>query len=221
MTQEDLKRLAAQAALDYIAPRLTPKAIVGIGTGSTANCFIDLLVGVRHRFDAAVASSEASAQRLKAGGVPVLDLNAAPAPVVYVDGADEMDPNRCLTKGGGGALTKEKIVAASSDEFICILDDSKLVQRLGAFPLPVEVIPMARGLVARALVQLGGAPEWRQGFTTDNGNIILDVHNLNISDPLMLEQAINNITGAVCNGLFAVNRADLAFVAGRDGVTRI
>ncbi len=221
MTQEDLKRLAAQAALDYIAPRLTPKAIIGIGTGSTANCFIDLLIGVRHRFDAAVASSEASAQRLQAVGVPVLDLNAAPAPVAYVDGADEMDPNRCLTKGGGGALTKEKIVAASSDEFICILDDSKLVQRLGAFPLPVEVIPMARGLVARALVRLGGAPEWRQGFTTDNGNIILDVHNLNISDPLMLEQAINNITGAVCNGLFAVNRADRAFVAGRDGVTRI
>lgn len=221
MTQDDLKRLAAQAALDYIEPRLTPKAIVGVGTGSTANCFIDLLIGARHKFDAAVASSEASAQRLKAGGVPVLDLNAAPAPVVYVDGADEMDSNRRLIKGGGGALTREKIVAASSDEFICILDDSKLVRRLGAFPLPVEVIPMARGLAARALVQLGGAPEWRQGFTTDNGNIILDVHNLDIIDPLTLEQAINNITGAVCNGLFAVNRADLAFVAGQEGVTRI
>ena len=221
MAQDALKRSAAQAALDYIAPRLEPGVIIGVGTGSTANCFIDLLIALQHKFDAAVASSEESAQRLKAGGVPVLDLNAAPAPIVYVDGADEVDPNRCLIKGGGGALTREKIVAASSDEFVCIVDDSKLAPRLGAFPLPVEVIPMARGLVARALVQLGGAPEWRQGFTTDNGNIILDVHNLNITHPLALERAMNNVAGAVCNGLFAANRADLAFVAGPTGVVRM
>lgn len=221
MAQDTLKRLAAEAALAHIEPRLTRKAVVGVGTGSTANCFIDALAAVRHKFDAAVASSEASAARLARQGVAVLDLNAAPAPAVYVDGADEVAPDRCLIKGGGGALTREKIVAASADEFVCIVDESKLVRRLGAFPLPVEVIPMARGLAARALARLGGAPEWRQGFTTDNGNHILDVHRLHIEDPLALEREINNIVGVVCNGLFAVNAADVVLVAGRRGVTQM
>ena len=221
MAQDTLKRLAAEAALAHIEPRLTHKAVVGVGTGSTANCFIDALAAVRHKFDAAVASSEASAERLARQGVAVLDLNAAPAPAVYVDGADEVSPDRCLIKGGGGALTREKIVAASADEFVCIVDESKLVRRLGAFPLPVEVIPMARGLAARALVRLGGAPEWRQGFTTDNGNHILDVHRLRIDDPLALEREINNIVGVVCNGLFAANAADVVLVAGRRGVTQM
>lgn len=221
MAQDTLKRLAAEAALARIEPRLTRKAVVGVGTGSTANCFIDALAAVRHKFDAAVASSEASAERLARQGVAVLDLNAAPAPAVYVDGADEVAPDRCLVKGGGGALTREKIVAASADEFVCIVDESKLVRRLGAFPLPVEVIPMARGLAARALARLGGAPEWRQGFTTDNGNHILDVRRLRIEDPLALEREINNIAGVVCNGLFAVNAADVVLVAGQQGVTQM
>ena len=221
MAQDALKRLAAEAALAYVEPRLTRKAVVGVGTGSTANCFIDALAAVRHKFDAAVASSEASAERLRRRGVAVLDLNAAPAPVVYVDGADEVDSRRRLIKGGGGALTREKIVAASAHEFVCIVDESKLAPALGAFPLPVEVIPMARGLAARALVRLGGAPEWRQGFVTDNGNIILDVHGLQIEDPLALEREINNIVGVVCNGLFAANAADVVFVASPRGVTQM
>lgn len=221
MAQDALKRSAAEAALAYVEPKLAPKTLVGVGTGSTANCFIDALAAVRHKFDAAVASSEASAERLRRRGVPVLDLDAAPAPAVYVDGADEAAPDRCLIKGGGGALTREKIVAACADEFVCIVDESKLVRSLGAFPLPVEVIPMARGLAARALARLGGKPEWRQGFTTDNGNIILDVHGLRIQDPLALEREINNIVGVVCNGLFAANAADLVLVAGRRGVRQI
>ena len=221
MAQDALKRSAAEAALAYVEPKLTLKTLVGVGTGSTANCFIDALAAVRHKFDAAVASSEASAERLRRRGVPVLDLNTAPAPTVYVDGADEAAPDRCLIKGGGGALTREKIVAACADEFVCIVDESKLVRSLGAFPLPVEVIPMARGLAARALARLGGKPEWRQGFTTDNGNIILDVHGLRIQDPLALEREINNIVGVVCNGLFAANAADLVLVAGQRGVRQI
>ena len=221
MAQDALKRSAAEAALAYVEPRLTRKTVVGVGTGSTANCFIDALAAIRHKFDAAVASSEASAERLRRRGVQVLDLNAAPAPAVYVDGADEVAPDRCLTKGGGGALTREKIVAASADEFVCIVDESKLAPALGAFPLPVEVIPMARGLAARALARLGGKPEWRQGFTTDNGNIILDVHELRIDEPLALEREINNIVGVVCNGLFAANAADLVLVAGRRGVRKM
>ena len=221
MSQDSRKRRAAAAALDYIESRLAPRSVVGIGTGSTADCFIDGLARIRHKFDAAVASSEASARRLASHGIPVLDLNAAPSPCVYVDGADEVDPGRCLTKGGGGALTREKIVAASSDEFVCIVDDSKLVERLGRFPLPVEVVPMARGLAARALVGLGGSPEWRQGFVTDNGNVILDVHGLHIADPLALETEINNIVGVVCSGLFAANRADRVLVAGNEGVREL
>ena len=221
MAQAALKRSAAEAALAYIEPRLRPKTVVGVGTGSTADFFIDALAGARHKFDAAVASSEASAERLRSQGVPVIDLNAAPAVAVYVDGADEVDPDRCLIKGGGGALTREKIVAASAEEFVCIVDGSKLVRRLGAFPLPVEVIPMARGLVGRALAALGGEPEWRQGFVTDNGNLVLDVYGLDIADPAALEREINNIVGVVCNGLFAANRADLAFVADAQGVRQL
>ncbi len=218
MSQESLKRSAAVAALDYIDSRLTRQSVIGIGTGSTADFFIDELARIKHKFDAAVASSEASARRLAGHGIPVMELNAAPSLTVYVDGADEVAPDRCLTKGGGGALTREKIVAASSEEFVCIVDDSKLVERLGRFPLPVEVIPMARGLAARALLRLGGSPEWRQGFTTDNGNIILDVHGLDVADPLALEAEINNIVGVVCNGLFAANRADRVLAAGAVGV---
>ena len=221
MHQDALKRMAAEAALAQIDPLLSRKAVVGVGTGSTANCFIDLLAGVKHKFDAAVASSEASARRLEQRGVPVLDLNAAPAPVVYVDGADQIDPNRCLIKGGGGALTREKIVAACSEKFICIADQSKLADRLGSFPLPVEVIPMARGLAARALAGLGGSPLWRQGFSTDNGNIILDVSGLEIDDPAALEARINNIPGVLCNGIFAANRADLVLLAGPDGLRHL
>ncbi len=220
MSQVALKRAAAMAALDYIDSRLSRRSIIGVGTGSTTDFFIDGLADIKHRFDATVASSKASAARLQGHGIPVLDLNAAPAPCVYVDGADEVDGNRCLTKGGGGALTREKIIAAASDEFVCIADESKIVDRLGHFPLPVEVIPMARGLVARTLRRLGGAPEWRQGFTTDNGNIILDVHGLDIDDPETLEAEINNIVGVVCNGLFAAHRADLVWVAGAAGAVR-
>ncbi len=218
MAQDALKRSAAKAALDYIEPRLTPTTIIGVGTGSTANCFIDALANIKHKFDAAVASSENSAARLKAHGIPVLDLNAVANLAVYVDGADEVNPNKQLIKGGGGALTREKIVAASADQFVCIVDASKLVETLGRFPLPVEVIPMARGLVSRGLVGLGGAPELRSGFLTDNGNLILDVYELNMDDPTHLESRINNLVGVVCNGLFAENAADVVIVADVDDV---
>ncbi len=221
MAQAALKRSAAEAALAHIEPRLGPRTVVGVGTGSTADCFIDALAAVRHKFDAAVASSEASAERLRERGVAVMDLNAAASVAFYVDGADEVDPARCLTKGGGGALTREKIVAAAADEFVCIVDHSKLVARLGAYPLPVEVVPMARRLAAKALAGLGGEPEWREGFTTDNGNLILDVHGLDVADPTALERDINNMVGVVCNGLFAANRADLVLVAGPDGVRQL
>ena len=218
MNQDQLKRSAAQAALAYVEPRLSRDSIIGIGTGSTANHFIDALARVKHKFDAAVASSDASAARLKAHGIPVLDLNAAPEVMVYVDGADEVNRARQMIKGGGGALTREKIVAASADEFVCIVDASKVVDVLGAYPLPVEVIPMARGLVARALRAMGGYPELRTGFVTDNGNIILDVHGFVLRDPAATEQAINNVVGAVCNGIFAAQAASVVFAAGPDGV---
>lgn len=220
MDQDAKKRSVAEAALALIEPRLTPKTIVGVGTGSTTNFFIDALAAVRHKFDACVSSSDASTRRLEALGVTVLDLNSVDRVEVYVDGADEVNPARQLIKGGGGALTREKIVAASADEFICIVDESKQVQVLGGFPLPVEVIPMARGLVARALVQMGGSPEWRQAFTTDNGNLILDVHELAITDPAALESRINNLAGVVTNGIFAAQAADLVLVATADGVER-
>lgn len=219
MKQDQQKRSAAEAALAYVEPRLEPSSIVGIGTGSTANHFIDLLAGIRHRFNATVASSEASANRLRSHGIDVLDLNAVDGVAVYVDGADEVNGARQMIKGGGGALTREKIVAASADEFVCIVDASKRVSVLGAYPVPVEVVPMARGLVARALRELGGHPELRHDFVTDNGNLILDVHGLEILHPLEMEQRLNNIVGTVCNGVFAAQAADVVFIASESGVS--
>jgi len=213
MSQDDLKRMAAEAALKYVTG-----GIVGVGTGSTVNHFIDLLAGVKGRIEATVSSSEASTERLKSHGIPVLDLNAAGELDLYVDGADESNRHLHLIKGGGGALTREKIVAAASRNFVCIADGSKLVDVLGTFPLPVEVIPMARSLVARQLVKLGGTPVWREGFVTDNGNIILDVHNLRIMEPTNLEQDLNNITGVVTNGLFALRPADVLVLGTEEGV---
>ncbi len=221
MAQDNQKRSAAEAALAYIEPKLNTRSIVGVGTGSTTNYFVDALADIKHKFDATVASSEATAERLRGHGIVVLDLNAVSEVTVYVDGADEVNPARELIKGGGGALTREKIIAASADEFVCIVDTSKVVDVLGAFPLPVEVVPMARGLAARALVSLGGLPELREGFVTDNGNIILDVHELKISDPATLETTINNIVGVVCNGVFAAQAADVVFVAGETDVQRL
>ncbi len=218
MNQDQLKQAVAQAAVDFIAPDLTPRSIVGVGTGSTANCFIDALAKLRHDFDGAVASSEATAARLKSHGIPVYDLNSVHELEFYVDGADETDARLQLVKGGGGALTREKIVAAVARTFICIADQSKLVERLGGYPLPVEVLPMARSHVARELVKLGGDPVYREGFVTDNGNVILDVHNLQISDAVALEREINNIVGVVTNGLFAARPADLLLLGTSEGV---
>jgi ribose 5-phosphate isomerase A len=183
--------------------------VIGVGTGSTVNHFIDLLAKVKHRFDGAVSSSEASTARMKSHGIPVLDLNSCGDLEVYVDGADESNHHLQLIKGGGGALTREKIIAGASRKFVCIADEGKLVDVLGAFPLPVEVIPMARSFVARQLVKLGGTPVWRQGFVTDNGNVILDVQGLQIMEPLKLEDAINRIAGVVTVGLFAHRPADV------------
>jgi len=220
MNQDQLKRSVAAAALAYVETRLGRDSIIGIGTGSTANYFIDALAQVKHKFDAAVASSDASAARLKGHGIPVIDLNAAPEVRIYVDGADEINRQRQMIKGAGGALTREKILAAAAEEFVCIVDATKVVDVLGAFPLPVEVIPMARGLVARALRDLGGHPELRHGFVTDNGNLILDVHGLDLRDPGTMERTINNLVGVVCNGIFAAEAADVVFVAGPEGVQR-
>lgn len=219
MKTDDLKKIAAQAALTYIEPMLNQDSIVGVGTGSTTNHFIDALGTIRHKFDAAVSSSAASTARLENFGVHVIDLNAAPRVLVYVDGADEVEPGKAALKGGGGALTREKIVVAASDEFVCIVDDSKYVDRLGSFPLPVEVIPMARSFVARRLVELGGDPVYRDGLITDNGNVILDVHGLNIDDPDALESKISNIAGVVTNGIFAANRVNTLIVASAEGVS--
>jgi len=216
MTQDELKQAVAKAAIEHIKDKLKNDTIVGIGTGSTTNFFIDELAKIKGSFDGTVASSEASAQRLKNHGIPVYELNAVDRVTVYVDGADESNDHLELIKGGGGALTREKIIAAVADEFVCIVDASKQVGVLGAFPLPVEVIPMARSHVARELVKLGGLPEYRSGFTTDNGNIILDVHNIEINNAIELEQKINAIVGVVCNGLFAARPADLLLV-GKEG----
>jgi ribose 5-phosphate isomerase A len=213
MTQDELKQATARAAIEYV-----PAGIIGVGTGSTANYFIDELAKIKGRIDGAVASSEATAQRLKSHGIPVLDLNSAGELAVYVDGADEITQHMHMIKGGGGALTREKIVAACSRKFVCIADSSKLVDMLGNFPLPVEVIPMAQSYVARELVKLGGQPELRQGFTTDNGNIILDVRGLKIMNPVELETQINQITGVVTNGLFARRPADVLLLGTSDGV---
>ena len=218
MTQDELKQAVARAAVEQIKPGLESSTIVGVGTGSTTNFFIDELATIRHKFDGAVASSVASAARLKAHNIPVYELNTVNDVQVYVDGADESNGQLQLIKGGGGALTREKIIAAVANQFICIIDDSKLVDILGAFPLPVEVVPMARSHVARELVKLGGVPEYRQGFVTDNGNIILDLYNLKIGEPLTLESKINNITGVVSNGLFAQRPADLLLIGSDQGV---
>ena len=215
MTQDQLKQAVAEAAMDYIRPRLEKHSVIGVGTGSTANFFIDALARHKFDFDGAVASSEATASRLKAHGIPVYDLNSVSELEFYVDGADESDERLNLIKGGGAALTREKIVAAVARTFICIADESKLVPVLGQFPLPVEVIPMARSHVARQLVRLGGDPVYREGVVTDNGNVILDVHNLSIVDPQRLEADINAIVGVVCNGLFAARRADLLLLGTR------
>jgi len=215
MNKEALKRRAAAAAIPYVEEN----KIIGVGSGSTAYCFIDELAKIKHRIDAAVASSLETESRLKAAGIPVIDLNAAGEVSVYVDGADEASPNLALIKGGGGALTREKILAAAAKKFVCIIDESKKVRRLGAvFPLPIEVIPMARSYVAREMVKLGGDPVYRQGFVTDNGNIILDVHRLEILEPIHLEETINNIAGVVSNGLFARRPADVLLSASDAGV---
>lgn len=214
MNQDQMKKAAAEAAIAYVEPGM----VVGVGTGSTANHFIDLLAEIRDRIDGTVASSEASAQRLRGHGIQVMDLNAAGQLPLYVDGADESNREMHLIKGGGGALTREKIVAAASDRFVCIADESKLVDVLGAFPLPVEVIPMARAYVVRELVRLGGQPVLREGFITDNGNVILDVHNLQISNPTDMERRINQLAGVVTVGIFAQRPADVLILGGADGV---
>ena len=220
-SQDELKQAAAQAAFDHVCARLDERTVIGIGTGSTANRFIDLLAGVRGRVNATVASSEASAARLRSHGLPVFDLNVVDGIDVYVDGADEANAALELIKGGGAALTREKIVAAVAREFVCIADASKFVHCLGAYPLPVEVIPMARSHVARELVKLGGNPVYRQGVLTDNGNIILDVYDFAIPEPLATEAAINNIVGVVTNGIFAQRPADLLLLASENGVETV
>ena len=214
-----LKNLAAIAAIDFIEPLLKNDSIVGVGTGSTTNLFIDALSNVRQKFDAAVSSSEASTERLKKLGINVIDLSVAPTISFYIDGADEVSADNSLIKGGGAALTREKIIATSADQFICIVDETKLVNTLGKFPLPVEVVPMARGLVANLLVKIGGIPEYRQGTITDNGNAILDVYNLDLSDPDRMETEINNMVGVVCNGIFAATRPHKIMIAGKSGLT--
>ena len=216
MNQDAMKKLAAEAALAYVEG-----GVVGVGTGSTVNHFIDFLAGIQGRIEGAVSSSEASTARLQAHGIPVYDLNAVGRLSLYVDGADESNRRLQLIKGGGGALTREKIVAAASDQFVCIADASKLVEVLGRFPLPVEVIPMARGQVARELVALGGTPVWRQDFVTDNGNIILDVRELEIPDPAELEQRINNLPGVVTVGLFALQPADVLILGTPEGAKTV
>ena len=214
MTQDEKKQAVARAALEFVQTG----TIVGVGTGSTANYFIDALAGIKSKIEGAIASSEESARRLAAHGIAVLDLNSVSELSVYVDGADESTRHLALIKGGGGALTREKIVAAVASKFVCVVDDSKLVDRLGAFPLPVEVIPMARSYVARRIVRMGGYPELREGFTTDNGNVILDVRNLEILDPASMESELNQIVGVVCNGLFARRPADVLLVGRDSGV---
>lgn len=214
MSSDSDKQVAAEAALQYIQAG----DVIGVGTGSTTNFFIDALAPIRGRIDGAVASSESTAERLRSHGIPVLDLGQVGSLPLYVDGADEATRNLHLIKGGGGALTREKIVAHVSEKFVCIADQGKLVDRLGAFPLPVEVIPMARSMVAREMVKLGGQPELRAGFTTDNGNAILDVHNLEILNPAELERTINQVPGVVTVGIFALRGADILLLGSGTGV---
>ena len=212
MTADELKQQAAKAALDYVKG-----GIIGVGTGSTVNHFIDYLATVKGKIEGTVSSSEASTERLKSHGIPVLDLNATGELEVYIDGADESDHYLNLIKGGGGALTREKIIAGASKKFVCIADESKLVDILGDFPLPVEVIPMARSHVARQLVKLGGTPVWRENFVTDNGNVILDVHNMEIMQPRDMEQKINAIAGVVTTGIFGLRGADVLILGTESG----
>jgi len=218
----ELKQAAAKAAVDYVLTKIEPESVIGIGTGSTANCFIDIIANHKHLFAGTVASSEESARRLRNHGIIVFELTTVSEVAVYVDGADEANSRLELIKGGGAALTREKIVTAVADEFVCIADGSKWVDYLGHFPLPVEVIPMARSHVGRELVKLGGDPVWREGTITDNGNIILDVHHLYpIQSVCDLEEKINQITGVVTNGLFALKPADILFLATQEGIRTI
>lgn len=217
MNQDELKQKVAEAAIEYVVPG----TVIGIGTGSTANLFIDELAKIKGRIEGTVASSVASAERLKGHGIPVYELNDVDGVSVYIDGADEATKHLHLIKGGGGALTREKIVAAVAKKFVCIADGSKLVDVLGNFPLPVEVIPMARSYVARELTKLGGRPELRAGFTTDNGNIILDVHGLQIMEPAKLEAQINNLAGVVTVGIFALRPADVLLLGTAEGVQKL
>lgn len=214
MTQDEKKKQVAEAALAYVED----DAIIGVGTGSTVNFFIECLASIKHRIDGAVSSSEATEALLKQHNIPVLSLNSANDIPVYVDGADEATKYLHLIKGGGGALTREKIIAAVSKKFVCIVDESKMVNVLGTFPLPVEVIPMAQSYIAREIIKLGGQPILREGFTTDNGNIILDVHNLSILKPVALEQELNKLAGIVTSGLFAQRPADVLLIASDSGV---
>jgi ribose 5-phosphate isomerase A len=217
MTQDELKRSVGREAIKYVVE----DAVVGVGTGSTANFFIDELAKIKNRISGAVASSDRSAERLKGHGIRLFDLNSVDELPVYIDGADEITEHLAMIKGGGGALTREKIVAAVAKKFVCIADESKLVPVLGRFPLPVEVIPMARAYVARQMVKLGGRPELRENFTTDNGNIVLDVRGLSILNPVELETTINNIAGVVTNGLFARRGADVLLLGTKAGVKAI
>jgi len=218
MTQDEMKKAAAAAAIEYVESGM----IVGIGTGSTANHFIDLLADIKGKIDGTVASSEASADRLRGHGIPVMNLNEAGQLSLYVDGADESNKHLHLIKGGGGALTREKIVAAASEKFVCIADESKLVDVMGTFPLPVEVIPMARSYVAREILsRTGGTPVLREGFTTDNGNVILDIQDLEIMEPVKLENELNSIVGVVTNGLFAARPADVLILGTPDGARTV
>lgn len=212
--QDQLKQQAAQSALEYVEVG----SIVGVGTGSTVNFFIDALAGIKHKIEGAVSSSEASTKRLRAQGIEVFDLNGVSNIPVYVDGADETNAHLQLIKGGGGALTREKIIAHLAKKFICVADETKMVPRLGKFPLPIEVIPMARSMIARELVKLGGQPVYRDGFVTDNGNQILDVHNLDIMEPAKLEAELNNIPGIVTVGLFAIRPADVLILGTANGI---
>jgi len=217
LSPNEKKQQVAKAALEYVVA----DTIIGVGTGSTANCFVEALATIKHTIEGTVASSNATAERLRTLGIPVLELNNVDEISVYIDGADESNSHLHLIKGGGGALTREKIIAAASKRFVCIADDSKLVDTLGKFPLPVEVIPMARSYVARQLVKIGGKPIWREGFVTDNGNLILDVHNLQIMEPVKLETQLNEITGVVTNGLFASRPADILLLGSDKGVKKL
>ena len=220
-SQQELKQQAADAALELVEQVAGPDVIIGVGTGSTADLFIDGLARFKGRIGGTVASSERSAARLAGHGLKVLDLNDVTSMPIYVDGADEIDANLHMIKGGGGAQTREKIVASVADRFVCIVDESKLVEVMGKFPLPIEVIPMARESVARAMVALGGQPRLREGFVTDNGNIILDVAGLSITDAPGLEARVNNLAGVVTCGLFAIAGADVALLATQNGIRRL